>query len=279
MGYANVTTIQILTHLYTTYGKITPQDLDENHNRMKAPFDPSQPIEELFQQIEDAQELATAADEPFTDSQLVSSAYNNVFQTGLFADACREWRRKAAADKSWANFQVAFALAHQEYHESLLTAQSAGYASNVIEINHTNETLDALANLAAAHASDRTTMSDISSLNSHLSSKLTATEARLETALADIAELKANKPNNNYRNRSPRTSNNSQSTNTTATTYSSVASTIRRYNNNNYCWTHGYHIHDSHTSATCKWTKEGHKKDATRANIMGGATIGKDLVG
>ena len=49
------------------------------------------------------------------------------------------------------------------------------------------------------------------------------------------------------------------------------------YNNNNYCYTHGYHITDSHTSTTCINPGAEHKKDATRANSMGGCTRGASV--
>jgi hypothetical protein len=43
-GYAKVTTLTILRHLYDTYGNISPTDLMDKDTRMKAPYDPSQPI-------------------------------------------------------------------------------------------------------------------------------------------------------------------------------------------------------------------------------------------
>jgi hypothetical protein len=43
-GFANVTTRQLIVHPYTTYGNITPADLIENDERMKAAYDPSQPM-------------------------------------------------------------------------------------------------------------------------------------------------------------------------------------------------------------------------------------------
>ena len=49
------------------------------------------------------------------------------------------------------------------------------------------------------------------------------------------------------------------------------------YNNNNYCYTHGYHITDSHISTTCINPGAGHEKDATRANTMGGCTRGASV--
>jgi hypothetical protein len=90
--YATVTTKQTLTHLYATYGNITPADLADKDARLKAPFDPSQPIKVMFDQIEDAVDLAAAAQAEYTQAQIVAYAYNLVFQTGVFNDACRDWR-------------------------------------------------------------------------------------------------------------------------------------------------------------------------------------------
>jgi hypothetical protein len=44
----------------------------------------------------------------------------------------------------------------------------------------------------------------------------------------------------------------------------------------NYCWTHGYKIGNIHTSLTCKLPKSGHKKEATRADNMGGSQANKE---
>jgi hypothetical protein len=44
----------------------------------------------------------------------------------------------------------------------------------------------------------------------------------------------------------------------------------KRHNNNNYCWSHGGDITDSHSSPTCQRPTPGHNPMATRANTMGG---------
>jgi hypothetical protein len=41
-------------------------------------------------------------------------------------------------------------------------------------------------------------------------------------------------------------------------------------NKDNYFWLHRYQVHNEHTSASCKNQKEGHKKEATKTNPMGG---------
>jgi hypothetical protein len=87
--------MRILTHLYTTYGVITPIDIEDNDAKMRAPFDPTQPIELLFDQIETAVEFSDAGNRPYNPDQVVSRAYLLILQTGLYSDACRDWRRRA----------------------------------------------------------------------------------------------------------------------------------------------------------------------------------------
>ena len=48
----------------------------------------------------------------------------------------------------------------------------------------------------------------------------------------------------------------------------------RCYENHNYCWTHGHHIEDDHTSATCTMPYPGHQPAATKNNTMGGSNAG-----
>jgi ribosomal protein S17E len=264
-GYASVTTRQILEHLYQTYGKISPADLADNDAKMKTAYDPSQPIEALFDQIEEALDLAAAANAAYTSQQIVAYAYNIVFQTGVFADACRDWRRRIIAEKTWANFKTDFAVAHQELRESQLTAQGAGYhaANSVLQETWQAQTADALANLATATASDRSAVSALSSTNSALSASLATANAKLATAQADIVALKT-KVTNLQGGQRPRTT--------------TPASTERRYNNTNYCWTHGWDIAINHKSDNCLYKREGHCNDATRENTMGGSDKSKAKV-
>jgi peptidoglycan hydrolase CwlO-like protein len=47
-------------------------------------------------------------------------------------------------------------------------------------------------------------------------------------------------------------------------------------NNDSYCWSHGYQVANSHTSATCNTKKSGHQDAATKRNTMGGVQWGKE---
>ena len=79
IGYANVTTLELITYLYTVYAKISAADLEANNTRMKVPYDVNLPINTFFDQIGDAVEFATAGNAPFTPVQVVNTAYNVIF--------------------------------------------------------------------------------------------------------------------------------------------------------------------------------------------------------
>ena len=41
-----------------------------------------------------------------------------------------------------------------------------------------------------------------------------------------------------------------------------------------YCWTHGFSTNEKHTSPTCNFKAQEHKKNATAENMMGGCKRG-----
>jgi hypothetical protein len=78
---------------------IAPTELTQNYKHLNTPYDPNQPIETLFQQIQDARAFAVAGGQPYGAATIVNVAYTLVFNTGLFPDACRVWKSRAIAGK------------------------------------------------------------------------------------------------------------------------------------------------------------------------------------
>jgi hypothetical protein len=127
VGHANCTSLQFLTHLLTYYDMIAPTELTQNYERLNTPYDPNQPIETLFQQIQDARAFAVAVGQPYGAAMIVNVAYTLIFNTGLFPDACRAWQSRAIAGKTWAQFKLDFATAHREFRLTNQTAQQSGF--------------------------------------------------------------------------------------------------------------------------------------------------------
>ena len=81
-----VTCLRLLKHLYDTYGNITDNDWDTNILRMKAPYNFSEMIEILFNQITKGVEYTYAAGTPYTNEQILKIEHNLVARTKSLKD-------------------------------------------------------------------------------------------------------------------------------------------------------------------------------------------------
>jgi hypothetical protein len=233
VGYANCTSLQILTHLLTYYAMIAPTELTQNYERLNTPYDPNQPIKTLFQQIQDARAFAVAGGQPYGAAMIVNVAYTLVFNTGLLPDACRAWQSRAIAAKTWAQFKIDFTTTHREFRLTNQTAQQSGFHSANMMIEQgrddsMHETAEAIAQLATTTASDRGAVATLTTTNANLANQLEAAHALIAQLKSEIAALKIKiKPV--WQGQRP----------------------TRTTNNDSYCWSHGYQVAKSHTSATC----------------------------
>ena len=120
---------------------------------------------------------------------------------------------------------------------------------------HQIETATALANLATATAADRSALAALTTTNEHLTKQLTGVTELLSLALSKINLLETSL--NSVRcvplpsqpqpgDKPPR----------------------------NYCWTHGFRVSRHHNSTNCRTPNDGHKRETTATNRMGGSTVG-----
>jgi predicted RNase H-like nuclease (RuvC/YqgF family) len=114
-------------------------------------------------------------------------------------------------------------------------------------------TVDAIAQLATATASDRGTVATLTTTNAKLANQLEDAHALIAQLKNEIAMLK-NKIKPAWQGRRP----------------------VKTRNNDSYWWSHGYQVAKSHTSATCNMKKSGHQDSATKINTMAGVQWGKE---
>ncbi|CAB9513751.1 hypothetical protein SEMRO_610_G175150.1 [Seminavis robusta] len=124
-GYSHVRYIDFVEHLQETYGQLTNDDLDKNIERMNTKWSPNDPIEQLFNQINDAQAFARGHDE-ITDRSALRAGLKNLENSGVFPLALKDWRAKPTPQQTWANFQTHFKEANNERIRTVTTKQ-AGY--------------------------------------------------------------------------------------------------------------------------------------------------------
>jgi hypothetical protein len=75
IGYANCTSLQLLTQLLMYYAMIAPTELTQNSERLNPSYDPNQLIENLFQQIRDDRAFAVAGGQPYGDAMIVNVSF------------------------------------------------------------------------------------------------------------------------------------------------------------------------------------------------------------
>jgi hypothetical protein len=105
----------MLDHLSISYGIITTADIDQNFETMCKAWDPQQPVETLFKQIQDCVDFVEAGGVAIGAAQKLSSAYSKIFKSGKFNSACRRWDEKVEAEKTWNNFKTHFAAAYRRH--------------------------------------------------------------------------------------------------------------------------------------------------------------------
>jgi hypothetical protein len=212
----------------------------------------------LFQQIQDARAFVVAGGQLYGAAMIVNVAYTLVFNTGLFPDACLAWQSRAIAGKTWKQFKLDFATVHRELRLTNQTAQQSGFRSANMMIEQGREetmqdTVDEIAQLATATASDRGTVATLNTTNAKLATQLEAAQAQIAQLKDEIAALN-NKIKPAWQGQRP----------------------IKTTNNDSYCWSHGYPVAKSHTRATCNIKKSGHKDASNKNNPMGGVQWGKE---
>jgi hypothetical protein len=240
---------------------IAPTELTQNYEGLNTPYDPNQPIEMLFQQIQDARAFAIAGGQPYGAAMIVNVAYMLIFNTGVFPDACPAWKSRAIAGKTWAQFKLDFATAHREFRLTNQTAQQSGFHSANMMIEQgrdesMQDTVGAITQLATAMASDRVTVATLTTTNAKLATQLEAAHALIAQLKNEITTLK-NKIKPAWQGQRP----------------------VKTTNKDSYCWSLGYQVAKSHTSATCNMKNSGHQDAANKNNTMGGVQWGKKLCG
>ena len=181
----------------------------------------------------------------------------------------RTWKKRTALTRTYVLFKAFLITAHQEWHEEQLAASALGYGQANLAAAATTErdeelrqdTVEAIANLATATASDRAANQMQTAMIQSLTAQLAEANRKLVDALqrlavlapAAAAQVHAQVPpvppvppttDRRNRKRPPRTA------------------------GPHYCSSHGFEVW--HPSNKCKFPSATHNNAATAANIIGG---------
>ena len=265
IGYANVSTKELLAHLFTTYGQINGGDLRKNEEVMNTPYDVNLPIEVLFDQIEDGMDYADAGNHPFTPAQIVMKGQQLIQETGMFQDDMKAWKRLPAIERTWDRLKIDFTLAHQELRESSVMRQgpfsqanNVGFSNfNGTNNGHEGEIAEAIESLATATAADRSANAALTTTVADLTAQLAAAHKQLAAVNAQLITSQKNAKQGGGRGGGRERS-------------EKFKSRIGGPTGRHYCWSCGDHCY--HKSQTCRSKLPGHKDNATADDKMGGSS-------
>jgi hypothetical protein len=171
VGFANITSREMMDHLFMSYGNITAVDLENNFEQMRRAWDPQKPVESLLKQVQDCADYSEAGGILIGHPHQINVGYAKFFATRHFMSACRRWNEKPNVEKTWAQFKTHFAAAHRQ-HKQIQgeSAATSGYHAPKAAVSQTEEkmaeaTIGALANLVTSTASDRGVVATLTEAN------------------------------------------------------------------------------------------------------------------
>ena len=173
----------IMNHLMARYMRITAADIEIKKKSLQQPLDTSQPISMLYKAINDIVHYTIEANILFTPAQVIIIVYHAINSSGIYTDACKDWRRKPRIEKTWVSFKTFIVLGYNNLRgKRRLNTTQAGFHNT----NHAaEEQLDfdsALENLELADFSNKGVIAQLNASNK------TSTESN-KTLTATISSL------------------------------------------------------------------------------------------
>jgi hypothetical protein len=176
---------QILHHLFTVHGHVSPQMVDDKDDELrKMLHNPQDPIDLVFNAVEDQAEHAEMGDQELSVSQTIAKACVTLNKTRRFKQPITDWNRRPAADKTWINFKVAFRLAHQEFRETTnVTLEESELERNNAHL------VQQVVNGMQQHLSDETATNEATMLQmSNSATQASETQAQLQAQLQQMQQ-------------------------------------------------------------------------------------------
>jgi hypothetical protein len=257
-----------LRFLFTTYGKVTPEQVNEAHEKVTSIIYTShKPIDTIFNAVIELSELAEAGNNPFTPQQQITICYNILNRSGRMVQDIKEWNRRPAHLKDWTNFKTFFRRVHTEIRETTNETMEQMQQANIAR-----QVIDGIRHLIPEPEEEAT---EIEEAQETPASALGVTDSNailpsLISQMTQMQTMMLNMQNNmcghDGTGRGGR-SGSRQGRGRGRQGRGSGAPGPQVFTK--YCWTHGLCMH---IGTECITPAEGHKPEATVTNKMGGST-------
>ena len=256
-GQFNGTLVQIIQHLRTTYGKISPAQLIAYEAEVtNMTYDPTTPVDLIFGKIDDLLMYGEFANCPFTATQAITKGYHILNNCGnIYNDYLRSWNRIQENQKTWNRFKMHFRQAYNELEATnALSISDLGFgAANLMD--EVVDRLSAELLLRAKHTPDNVPIQSTPVANATDRNPLQELLNQNRELIRCLTEVN-NKSQDRPRQSAPGPKQGQP-----------IKPLPPRYNQ--YCWTHG---RCNHQGSACRTKAPGHKDEASMSDKMGGST-------
>ena len=135
----NHTVPEIFTHLFDTYGDVTPSELCELQARVESlAFPPSEPVDSIFSEIDDLAAISEIAKAPMTPNQKINMAYILFTKQHVYKSALRKWDEQLDNHQNWSNFKEHMRFSYKALKRTgALTVQEALDRDDVMNLVNT----------------------------------------------------------------------------------------------------------------------------------------------
>jgi hypothetical protein len=134
LGYL-VSLCDMLKHLQTTYGTITPLKIEQNRATLTSAWNPDDDIEGLWVRIRDAQLLANCANEDILDPATIPLTVKALKASGVFDFVLDNWCLKEDATKTMLSFKEHINKEGSERNRKLTTKTGGYHGANGVDGN------------------------------------------------------------------------------------------------------------------------------------------------
>jgi len=272
------------------YGETQAIDRKKNIDSMTAPWSPNDGFDSLIHQLFLANTYAICANHPLQEHQILDAAVIVLQNCGLYPEEMKAWKKRTPAEgNDYAAFKIFWEQAIRIADTAMATpAAQYQYGMNINEVSDENSTTsrtsaleNSISTFGSAYAATEERVRNQTDTINNLQGQLTTLQQQLNHSIMARPPMYPppyNQRNNYYNNnqRGGRGGNQRRQHVPTGPPATQVTppNPVRRFENMNYCHTHGGDVDDGHTSATCTRPGLYHNYYATRDNTMGGSISG-----
>ena len=258
-AYRNVLPLMILDHLNDRWCPLDVQARKQLRQNYYTPWSPEEHLTAFGMRLTDDQVSLVRSDVTISDDDKLQFYLEQMYESNAFDKMeMMTWENQPAATKT--DFNLArdhfekLIKSYDTYEQNAGAAAKNTYdsASRLADVG--DEIREYINQIAAANVQQKEDTT--ANISNNKEKDLAADVKKLTEAVAKLTRMVADKES------SPPGNNNSS---TNSKQYTGVR------NMGAYCHSHGYHpVGIGHTSATCKYKKEGHKDEATWGSTHGG---------